>query len=310
MTWLLRIGRDPLTHFLAGGALLFVVFAARHGTGPTEPAGERTIVVDRGALLNFMQYQSAAFQPEYFSRQFDALSPAERRDLIDRYVGEEILARQARIMKLDEGDDVIRRRQVQRLLYLMDDAAAAAFAPTDADLQRYYDAHPDLYRNPETFTFTHVFVDDAAGQSAGAAKTAALLKARLDSAGAPFSDASRYGDRVPYLRNYVERTPQFIAGHFGAAFAAALEGLQPSPRWQGPIRSDYGYHLILLTRREAAALPGLDAVRDQVRNDLLRDRIASEREAAITALRRGYRVRIANLDAAKPDAPPVGQRAR
>ncbi len=160
-----RIVRDPLTHFLAGGGLLFAVFALLHGGDTTGTPDGKTIVVDRPALLNFMQYESAAFQPEVFSTKFDAMSAKDRKALVDDYVRQEALVREARAMGLDQGDYVIRRRVVQKMMYLMDDTATQTFNPSDADLQRYFQAHQDVYRNAATVTFTQVFVDNDAEAS-------------------------------------------------------------------------------------------------------------------------------------------------
>ena len=295
-----RIVRDPLTHFLAGGGVLFAVFALLHGGDTTGTADGKTIVVDQPALLNFMQYESAAFQPEVFSTQFNAMSAKDKKDLIDQYVRQEALVREARAMGLDQGDYVIRRRMVQKMMYLMDDTATQTFNPTEADLQRYFQAHQDVYRNAATITFTHVFVDKEAAHPGGAERAAERLKAELEARHAGFSDAPGYGDRFPYLRNYVQRTPDFVESQFGAGFATAVMKLQPSSHWQGPIESDYGYHLVLLTETTPAALPKLSEVRGQVKDDLLRDTVAAYREKAIADLVRRFTVRWRRSSAARP----------
>ena len=38
-------------------------------------------------------------------------------------------------------------------------------------------------------------------------------------------------------------------------------------RWQGPIRSGYGVHLVLLTERTDARMPALEEVRDAVQRE-------------------------------------------
>jgi hypothetical protein len=305
MSPLARIVRDPLVHFLAAGALLFAGYAALNPRAAAGGGGGRTIVVDREALVTFMQYQSAAFQPRYFEAQFQALSPAERQGLIGKYVQEEALVREAGALGLDNGDYVIRRRMIQKMMYLMDDAASGTFAPSEADLQRYFQAHPDTYRGPATVTFTHVFVDNEVKHPAGAETTAEALKLTLERKRAGFADAPAYGDRFAYLQNYVGRTPDFVGSQFGAGFAAALVKLQPSGRWQGPIRSDYGWHLVLLTERRPAELPRFADVREQVKDDMLRDTLAAYRRKAIADLVARYEVRLKGLP-----KPAPGQAAR
>ncbi len=297
MTALKKLARDPLLHFLVAGGLLFAVFRALHGPETTASADDRTILVDRPVLLKFMQYRATAFQPEYFDAQLAAMSSQEKRRLVDEYVREEALVREATSMGLADGDYVIRRRMAQKMYYLMDDTVTQSFAPGEAPLQEYFLAHQDRYHVAPTMTFTHVFVDNEIKRQESAEAVAQRLKRELESRNAGFDDAPAYGDRFPYLKNCVKRTPDFIESQFGADFTAALAGLAPSSHWQGPIKSSYGYHLVLLTQRAAAYLPKLADIRDEVKDDLLRDTIAAYREAAINDLTRRFRVR---LDAIQP----------
>jgi len=304
MTPFQRVVRDPLVHFLLAGGLLFAAFAMLHPADNTGGAEGKTIVVDKPGLMALMQYRSAAFQPKYFEARFAALTPKDRQALIDGYVQEEALVREARALGLDQGDYVIRRRLVQKMMYLMDDAATATFAPTDADLQRYFQSHRDAYRAPATVTFTHVFLDNEVAHPGGARKAAEAVQRTLELKQAGFADAPAYGDRFAYLQNYVERTPDFVGSQFGQGFAADIARLQPSSRWQGPIRSDYGWHLVLLTERKASAAPSFASVKEQVKDDLLRDTVSGYRRKAIADLVGRFQVRLVNLP-----KPPPGQAA-
>ena len=287
-----RVARDPLLHFLVAGGLLFGLYRVLHGPEVTATtADSRVIVVDKPALLKFMQYESVAFQPEYFRSQLASMSPQEQRDLTQKYVREEALFREAAAIGLAEGDYVIRRRMVQKMLYLLDDAATESFAPTEAALRNYFHAHAERYRDEPTVTFTQVFVDNEIKHPEGAAAVAVRLKREMDSRRVGFDEATRYGDRFPYLQNYIKRTSGFIESQFGAAFASRVAELQPSTQWQGPIQSNFGYHLVLLTQREPAHLPAFEQVKDQVRDDLLRDVVAEYREKAIADLVGQYTVR-------------------
>lgn len=287
-----RLMRDPLLHFLAAGALLFAAFHALHGPAPTA-ADSQTIVVDQPALLRFLQYQSNAFQPEYFARQLDTMSPKQEQSLIDKYVREEALYREAEAMGLEKSDYVIRRRMVQKVLYLIDDTATESFSPSEAELERYFHAHEGRYRIAPSLTFTQVFVDPARTRGQSAEKTAEQLKRTLESKGAKFQDAPAYGDRFPYRQNYVNMTSDYIRSQFGAAFARDLTKLTPSDRtWRGPIKSQLGYHLVLLTSHEPGRLPKLSEIKDQVKDDLLRDTVAAYRDKALADLMRRFTVKL------------------
>src|SRR5690606_40119591 len=236
---------DPLTHFLIAGTLIFLLFRITQGAHPPAPEDERTIIVDRASLVTFMQYRSKAFRPEYFEAELASMSPEAQRNFIDEYVREEALVREARLMGLAEGDYIIRRRMAQKMLYLLDDTAAESFAPDEASLRKYFLDHQSRYEVPASMTFTHVFVDREIRREESALTRARRLKRDLQARNVRFEDAPAYGDRFPYARNYVARTDDFIAGQFGPAFASALEKLEPSAEWQGPLESEYGYHLVL-----------------------------------------------------------------
>jgi len=295
-----RILRDPLVHFLIAGGLLFALYAAfgpRDGRG----AGQTTIVVDKPALLTYMQYRQQAFDPVYFDKQFDAMAPEQRRQLIDAYVREEAMTREARAMGLDNVDYVIRQRLVQKITFLVDGASHAQPAPSEAALKAYYAKNADVYGRSESFTFTHVFVDNEVAHAGDRAELAAGLKDQLNARHAQFNDAPQYGDRFPYLVNYVGRSPDFVANQFGQDFLAALEKLQPSDKWQGPIKSDYGWHAVLLTKHEPAAQPPFAEVRQQVESDYANEQTTAYRNKAIGDLLTHYRVKLVGLpDADKP----------
>lgn len=296
-----RILRDPLVHFLAAGGLLFALYAV-FGPPDRRGADETTIVVDKPALLTYMQYRQQAFDPDYFEKLFDAMSPANRQQLIDSYVREEAMTREARAMGLDSVDYVIRQRLVQKITFLIDGASADRPPPTDAQLKAYFAQNADVYRRAEAFTFTHVFIDNEVAHPGDHEKLAESLKAELNARHAQFNDAPQYGDRFPYLVNYVGRTPDFVANQFGQGFLDALEKLKPSDKWQGPIKSDYGWHLVLFTKHEPGALPSFEEVKAQVANDYANDQTAAFRQKEIGDLLKHYQVKLVGLPGADKPA--------
>lgn len=291
-----RLLREPLVHFLVAGAVLFSAYWLVRGPAAA-PVDDSTITVDRRALLTFMQYRANAFEADTFSATLDALSDEERRQLIDAYVDEEIMYREARSLGLSESDYIIRQRLVQKVGFLLADIASTGLEIDPGQLSAYFDANKDRYAIEPSVTFTHVFFDADRRTAAGALMAATEAVAELNAFGAQFNDAAG-GDLFPFLRNYAERTFDYIASQFGAEFAEALAELSPSSStWQGPIRSAYGEHIVLLTRRTERAYPRLDDIRDNVERDYLEQRRAIERAQMIEALRQRYRVEVLSLDA-------------
>jgi hypothetical protein len=282
--------REPLLHFLAAGGILFGLFGLMHHA-TVDTSSSKTIIVDKQGLLTFLQYRSKAFEPEFFAQQLDAMSPEERKNLVDQYVEEEMLYREAKALGLEQGDYVIRQRLVQKMRYLIDDLTEGGDAPGDAVLADYLQKHKDIYTLDPSVTFTHVFVDSSVHGDKAAKEMAERLKTELNSRGAAFNDAPRFGDRFPFHQNYVERTLDYVQSHFGSEFVTELAKIAPSEkRWSGPLRSMYGYHVIMLTSRMAARLPELDEIRAQVAEDWQRDRTQGARSQGLSRLAGEYTI--------------------
>lgn len=278
--------RDPLTHFMAAGAALFVVASA------AKPAAEsdQTILVDRAALLTHIQYRSKAFEPGAAEALLNGLSAEARDRLIADYVREEALDREAIALGLDAGDYVIRRRRVQKAEFLAE-AAARTAEPSPAEIAAYYAANAAHYESPPAATFTHVFLSAKERPREEARAMAAALLDRLRADGAGFDDATRYGERFLFHKNYVDRTDDYIRSQLGPlATAAALDPASPLKEWTGPYASEHGEHLLFVTARSDARLAPLGEIESIVRADLLEERRQQAIDAAIDAIVRRYRV--------------------
>ena len=281
--------KQPLLHFLTAGAVLFTLFEAFGG-----PAyGDGTIRITRPAILEFMQYRNKAFQAERAEQTWEAFEPDERQRLIDEYVREEALFREALALGLDRDDYLIKRRLVQKLEFLSQGFAAADAEPSEQEVADYFEQHKaDYYLEPHA-TFTHVFFDS---DKHGADKARGLAErelAKLNRQRVSFSEAVGRGDRFPFHLNYVERVPDFVGAHFGQSMAKGVFELAPDEHsWRGPFQSEYGSHVVLLTRREEGRLPALDEMRSVVVEDAKADKVRSETEAEVATIVDKYEVEI------------------
>lgn len=258
--------KDPLAHFLIAGALLVYVGGL---LAPAAPDMER-IIVNRAALLEFIQYRSKAFEPQAAAALLDSMSAERRRQLIDDYVREEVLYRESRALGLEADDYVIKQRLIQKLSFATE-AAIGEPELGEAEIARYYEAHKSDYAIPPSATFTHVFFS-AEKRGAEAAETeAARQTGALNRSGARFEDAVKFGDRFLFHTNYVERTDDYVSSQFGEAAAKAIFDPQgPFDVWRGPLVSPYGAHAVFVTGVVAGRTPPLDEVRERVSDDALR----------------------------------------
>lgn len=289
-----RLLREPLVHFLAIGVGLFVLFDL---VAPEDSnLDSKTIVVDRDALLTFVQFRSKAFNPDVASARLDALSDAELTMLIDDYVREEALHREALALGMDQNDYVIKQRLIQSLQFITNGFVSAAVDVSDAEIAEYYEAHRDDYYVDSYATFTHVYFSSDRHGRERARQLAQSKLAELNDAPVPFSESTQHGERFLYNVNYVERTEDFIASHFGRAMAAAVFELEPDAgRWYGPFESAYGQHLVMLTKRIDGLYPPLEEIADAVREDALRIKLDEQNDRAVQAIVDTYDIRMGDV---------------
>jgi hypothetical protein len=284
--------KEPLVHFLGLALVLFVLFEAVAPTTNRE-SDPKTIVVTRNALLTFMQYRAKAFEPDFFEGALNDMPEEERTRLIDDYVREEALHREALALGLDRDDYVIRRRLVQKVEFIAQGFAEAAAEMDGDELRDYFETNRQNYYISPSITFTHVFFNNDRHGPEDAQRLATQKLRELEDAAAVFSDATKHGDRFPYLVNYVERAPDYVASHFGDAMMRSLFSLQATDKeWHGPFQSSYGSHIVMVTKNVAGRDPDLEEVRARVMSDAEYEAVRERTEAALTEIVADYDVEL------------------
>ena len=201
--------------------------------------------------------------------------------MVEAWIREEVAEREARALGLDRNDPVIRRRLRQKLEFLSE-ATADQNEPSEAELRRWLDHHPERYRRPATYSFQQVFLDpsrgnDPRGGDEPSGQRAAGLLRRLNGASPP--DPASLGDPLLLVEpSFTALSGTELERLFGRQFAAALARLQPGPAWVGPLRSGYGEHLVRLRERQPGALPPLAEVRQAVELDWRQEQRQRQRE--------------------------------
>jgi len=301
---LIKIVKDPLVHFLALGLALFVLFTVLN-PGSEDTDDPKRIVVDHEALLTFIQYRTKTFKRDLAEARLNALSGEQLQRLIDDYVREEALHREARALGLGSQDYIIKRRMIQKIEFITQGFAEAVVKVSKDDLNAYYEANKQRYREPGNITFAHIFFD-AERRAPDDARALAVAKLKeLRAASVAFSDAPRHGERFPYGVNYVERTEDHVVSHFGAGMAKDLFRLEPDDGvWRGPFLSAYGAHLVMVVKRNDDRDPPLEELRSRVEADVVRDRRKEQAEKAVQAIVDGYRVK---LEIVGKDGKPLAQ---
>ena len=191
--------------------------------------------------------------------------PATLEQLVRDDVRDEILFRQGRALGLAEGDEIVRRRVVQKEQFLIQNLHAPA-EPSAAELQAFYAAHADRYAAPPHASFSHVYFEVGPDGDARAQARARSALAKLPPG---VARAPERGDAFPDLYDFSEFEPGQTERLFGHTEFTRAVFTAPIGRWTGPFRSAYGWHLLYVASRAASTRPPLSEVRDRARNDML-----------------------------------------
>jgi len=109
-----KLIKEPLVHFLLAGFLLFVFYRSCG----VDLDDDNTINIKQEQLLNMLQFQSKAFNEEVFGAKFYKMSKDEKQQLIDQYVRDEVLYKEAIQLGLNQKTILMHQKfKFQRIVY-------------------------------------------------------------------------------------------------------------------------------------------------------------------------------------------------
>ena len=266
-----RVAREPLTHFLVIGAVIFL-----SATG-LKALRQPVLRIDADEINQLAAYWALQMQRPPTAE--------ELRGIIHERVDEEILAREARSRGLDRDDIIIRRRLAQKMAFSSEDVTPVA-EPDEATLKALYEKTAGQYVTPAHVALGQVYFSGNRGDAQARAAAEAALKrlqaGAADVAGDPFVLPLAYADAL---------APDLVRD-YGEPYVAFL-GTAPLGVWSGPVRSEYGWHLVKVVSRTQPVQPPFAEVRPQVREAYVVEQRRRANAVFMEGLRRKYRIEIA-----------------
>lgn len=133
---------------------------------------------------------------------------------------------------------------------------------TDAEVKEFYDAHQDQFRSGDTVTASHILVDTE--------EKALEIKAEIASGSITFSDAAKKYSSCPSKDNGGE-LGEFGHGQMVKEFEDAAFTLEIGTVSE-PVKTQFGYHLILVTAKGEDTVYPFDQIKDQLSEQLLSEK--------------------------------------
>lgn len=254
--------REPLLHFLLLGGVLF---GLECWLTPTA-APTQNIVLEPETLNelagNFTQARGRSPTQEELS------------ELAVRWVTDEVLVREARELKLAQGDDVIRNRLASQMRAVVQHQSPLG-EPSRDELERFFQAHHNAYDTPAHYDLEQRFV---AGGVSESEQLAAQWREQIAPAQWPQATTS--------LRH---RPQSNLVAIYGELASAAL--LREPYNWQA-VATQRGAQVARVTRVYPAQSAEFEAVRPRVARDW---RLAEQQRriaAEVARMAQGYQISV------------------
>ena len=233
-----------------------------------------TIVINDNILNNFYLANRNLEDPAFI--QYNDLSDIQIALVRDDYIKREVLKREALNWGLDKVDPIISSRLAQLgEQFLVNNLPNEELS--EESLNSFYNENKHFYIDDAKVTFSHIFFRNSDE------KTINDLTSYVRTQNEEFFNNNLLNkiSVFPYQKNYAQRSESFIRGHFGEKTTKEIFALEISSKWQGPVQSPYGFHIIKLTSVTEAKQKSFDEV-----SDLVLKRFISERRR-----RRNYSLR-------------------
>jgi hypothetical protein len=212
----------------------------------------------------------------------------ELRQVIDSYVRNEILYREALARDMDREDPRVRIALIQKMQML---AAGQADARglTEKEISAFFALHKEQYRIPARVSLIQVFFRDETDSRARAEKL--LLQFQEQEPSEAILRETGDPTMLETVREAV--TALDLEKLFGTEFTAEVLSL-PEGKWSGPVRSGYGLHVVKIFDRQPGRIPELAEVHDKVKMDLQYEARRAAQEQGYQEIAGKYRVVISN----------------
>ena len=175
-------------------------------------------------------------------------TPDELSGLVAEFLKEELLAREARELRLDQNDTIVRRRLAQKLNFLIEDTSRCE--PTEADLRRFYEARRALPGTGARVVHACLFQSRATEDGRGCCAGSPVATRRQNPRWATASFSPEFRDANEQAVTRLRPRLRSRCSRFS--------------RGAGPVESGYGLHLVRISGVEPTRSRAFSDVRAQV----------------------------------------------
>jgi peptidyl-prolyl cis-trans isomerase C len=229
-------------------------------------------------------------------------APDRKRQFIDNLVMNDLLFDEGRKAGFDKDPEIERQVEDLRKRLVVQRVMRQYQTPptiTDEQVQAYYDQNPTLYSTTQIHA-SHILVKDE--------DTARAILAEVKANPEKFADLARDKSTDTVSARKGGDLGTFGPGRMVPEFERAAFALKPG-EISDVVKTQYGYHVILLVERKDGEQKPLDQVKEQIRATLRNRGLQEQVQGHFDQLKKDADVRVDDeaLARVKPPAPTPGQ---
>ncbi len=219
----------------------------------------------------------------YASRGQNLDSEQGRAMVLDQLIGKKLLVLDAKKNLMDHNAEFKAELEKMKNEMLANFNIAKVLEKVevkDEELKAYYDENKAQFVRGESVSASHILVD-----SEDKAKD---IQARIEAGEISFEDAARENSTCPSSQNG-GALGEFTQGQMVPEFDSAVFSMEVG-EIRGPVKTQFGYHIIKLTAKNEASEIAFDEVKPQIKNSLLSEKRQQTYDSKINQLKIVYPV--------------------
>ena len=261
----MKLLRNPLFLFVVLGLAAFFIYSW------LKPDEKEEIRVTPQIVADLVAQDEA----------LNLLKPDEARtnELIENYIQEEIMLREALALGYHTSDGRVRRRLLNLMRTSLQDEVAE---PTYNQLQAYFEENKQDYAGGESRTFLQIYYDPSLNEAIPELET--IKKEYADYLG-----EERAGDYAPISNRQIKNSYDLVGRTFGKEIADAVFDSELN-QWFGPMRSAGGLHFLKVLEIHEPVEVQFEDVQNFVSMDYVLKKTRENQNEKVDILRDKYRI--------------------
>ena len=200
---------------------------------------------------------------------------------VEQFLTQHLYAQMGVDMKLDETPEFAELMEVMKMEILSQLAMASTLKGievTSGECKAFYEDNKESFKKTETVKAKHILVEEEA--------KANELMAAIEAGEIQFEEAAKANSMCPSNAQGGD-LGEFGKGQMVPAFEEAAFAAEVG-KVVGPVKTDFGYHIILVDEHTEGGVMYIDEVRDQIKAQLSQQKSAEAFQAKTAELKAKY----------------------